>query len=146
MSMSKKALFQPLKIRNTIFKNRIEATTSEPHYLNGPEKYPEFLPMTQFPDYDVFDLRNANQFIRLTDTIHFYQSIACATLDFIYGGREFDINQYHFSIPKVDHFDDLSEDEAHNIEKFLIKQAMACKKVGFDMVSIHCAYGRTLMA
>ena len=40
MSMSKKALFQPLKIRNTIFKNRIEATTSEPHYLNGPETYP----------------------------------------------------------------------------------------------------------
>ena len=173
-----KHLLSPIKVGNYVLKNRIEASTSEPHYLNGPEtypndaaighyrdkakgaaivnvtgfgergdtrKYPPFLPMTQFPDYDIFDLRNCNQFIRLTDTIHYYQSIACATADFITDERSFFIRRDKIVIPKKE-LNEFTTEDMQNIEKYHIAQAMAFKRVGFDMMSIHCAYGRTLMA
>ncbi len=175
-----KNLLSPIKVRNTVLKNRIEASTSEPHYLNGPEtypndaaiqhyrdkakgaaivnvtgfgergdtrKYPPFLPMTQFPDYDVFDMRNHNQIIRLTDTIHFYQSVASATADFISDERTFMMGRGQcVTIPKKDNIDDFTTEEMKAIEQYHIAQAMMFKRVGFDMMSIHCAYGRTLMA
>ena len=33
-------LFAPLKIRNTVLKNRLTASNSLPHFLQGPETYP----------------------------------------------------------------------------------------------------------
>ena len=75
--------------------------------------------MTQFPDYDIFDLRNCNQFIRLTDTIHFYQSIAAATADFITDERSFFIRRDKIVIPKKE-LNEFTTEEMQNIEKYHI--------------------------
>ena len=102
-------LFAPLKIRNTVLKNRLTASNSLPHFLQGPETYPadpviahyegkargasmvscmgvnngtrgkQFpmnMDMAHFPDFDLYDATSQNYMLELTDSIHFYQSLA----------------------------------------------------------------------
>ena len=48
MALKYKELLQPIKVRNTIFKNRMISTASTPHFLQGVEPYPTEKIITHF--------------------------------------------------------------------------------------------------
>jgi len=50
MSEKYKNLLSPLKVRNTIFKNRLTASPSHPHFIQGPEHYPTEPLITHYQD------------------------------------------------------------------------------------------------
>lgn len=108
------ALLSPLRIRNFVIKNRLEVTSSLPHFSQGPEKYPsdelmrhyieiakngagivtvagvnstlglpplpQFIDISHFPEFDIYDPLNQNYMVQLTEAIHSYGAIASMAL------------------------------------------------------------------
>lgn len=168
-------LMSAVKIRNTVIKDRLMATTSVPHFISGPEKHPNdhmILHLAKraasgagivtishtydsvgpfsfpgmggdpphFPEYDVWDPKCQNYMIMLNDAIHYYGAKTCLDLALRY---EFDY--------------DVMADPEHGVKELTMEridwyielfkeQIDLCKPLGFDMISIHCAYQDTFMA
>ena len=48
MSKKYQNLLSPLKVGNVVFRNRLTASPSKPHFLQGPEPYPTEAVITHF--------------------------------------------------------------------------------------------------
>lgn len=208
MSPKYKALMSPLKVRNYIFKNRLIASTSLPHFLQGPETYPaesvikhfinkargasvvtctginnattnlQFpmdLDMGHFPDYDLYDNTSQNYLVQMSESIHFYGSIASMSI-FVGPPSSYTLikkkepnlvqgningveknDEKPFDIPLLDEFeiekipaheapDFYDEETLDKIADSYAEQAEILKKLGFDMVCVHCCYRGNLPA
>ena len=167
-------LMSAVKVRDTVLKNRVMATTAVPHFISGPEPYPNnhmilhharraaaagvvtishtydsvgpfSLPDVggdppHFPEYNVWDPKCQNYMIMFNDAIHYYGAKSCWDLALRYDFRY-----------------DVMADPEHGVQELTMKeidwyidlfkeQIDLCKPLGFDMISIHCAYQDTFMA
>ena len=168
-------LMSPIKVRNLVIRDRMMSTTSIPHFIQGPEKHPndhmilhlakraaggagvvtishtydsvgpfEFPDVggdpPHFPEYDIWDPKCQNYITMFNDAVHYYGSRTCFDLAL----------RYDFSY-------DVMADPEHGVKELTMKeidwyidllkeQIDLCKPLGFDMISIHCAYQDTFMA
>lgn len=181
MTSKYKNLLSPLEVRGYVLKNRMEASNSLPHFLQGPEPYPadpviihyankaksgaaivtcmginnfsrgSKLPMdfdiAHFPDFDLYDPTCQNYLMQLADVIHYYDSIAC--MGFFIGQqtgyplKDGDNIKIIYSHKDVSEYD---EKTLNLIADSYAQQVSILKFLGFDMASIHFAYGGQLPA
>ena len=83
--MSYDSLLSPIKIRNTVFKNRMISTASTPHFLQGTEKAPGEKIISHFANR----ARNGAAVVTVN---HFHQDMEHIP------GREIDIPPNHFNL------------------------------------------------
>ncbi len=167
-------LMSPIKVRNTVLRNRLMSTTSVPHFISGPEKHPNDHMILHhakraaagagvvtishtydsvgpfsfpdvggdpphFPEFDIWDPKCQNYMIMLNDAIHYYGSKSCFDLAYRY---EFD---YDVTGDPVRGIKELTKERIDWYIDLLKEQIDLCKPLGFDMISLHCAYGDTFM-
>ena len=168
-------LMSAIKVRNTVIKDRLMATTSVPHFISGPEKHPNDhmilhhakraatgagivtishtydsvgpfeLPDVggdppHFPEFDVWDPKCQNYMIMLNDAIHYYGAKTCFDLAYRF---EFD---YDVVADPEHGVKELTKERIDWYIQLLKEQIDLCKPLGFDMISLHCAYQDTFMA
>ncbi len=200
MSPKYKHLLSPLKVGNFVLKNRLVASNSLPHFLQGPERYPADpviahyenkaksaaittcmginnftaglqLPMdadfSHFPDYDLYDTNCQNYLMHLSDSIHFYDSIACMGI-FVgppscYPVMKWEVGEVppvkpgelappaprHFTIEKIPGHNaphEYTKEQLKKVCQSYAEQAEILKTLDYDMISIHMCYRANLPA
>lgn len=168
-------LMSPIKVRNTVIRDRLMATTSVPHFISGPEKYPN----------DHMILHHAKRAAAGAGVVtisHTYDSVGPFSFPDV-GGDPPHFPEYDVWDPKCQNYMimfndaihyygskscwdlalrydfayDVMADPAHGVKELTMKeidwyidllkeQIDLCRPLGFDMFSIHCAYQYTFMA
>lgn len=181
-------LMSPIRIRNTVIKNRLVSTTSIPHFISGPEAHPNdhmiehlakraangagivtishtysskgpfdpmaIMPPTEdgepqqimgsdplhFPEWNIWEPKHQNYMIMLNDAIHYYGSKTCLDLALEYEA-DWDVTGNESTGLK-----EFTREKIEEYIQLLLEQCALCPALGFDMISIHCAYRDTFMA
>lgn len=161
-------LLSPIKVRNLIFKSRIYASNSMPHYLQGPEPYPNEAVRRQL----INRARNGAAYVTVSGT---YASMGDKKLIMHEDAKHFpSYDMYEFQnrnyfvqlvdaihnygskaslsllFPMINEYDvsadpqtgvkELTRDMIERYTDCYVEQAVLAKKMGFDMGTISFAY------
>ncbi|WP_168190125.1 FAD-dependent oxidoreductase [Caloramator sp. E03] len=110
-------------------------------------KLPMDLDIAHFPDFDLYDPTCQNYLMQLADVIHYYDSIAC--MGFFVGPQTGYPLKDGDAIKIIDAHKNVEDYDEETLELIADSYAEQCgilKFLGFDMVSIHCAYRGQLPA
>ncbi|MDR1299321.1 MAG: FAD-dependent oxidoreductase [Oscillospiraceae bacterium] len=89
-----------------------------------------------FPVYDIYEPQHQNYFAQFVDEVHFYNSRACIALQFPFIFDEWAVNGGDLSGAKM-----YTPGMIGTVIDSYAEQAAVARDIGFDMCSLHVAYG-----
>ena len=92
--------------------------------------------MAYFPIYDIYDPHHQNYFTQFLDEVHLYNCRANLALQF-----PFILNEWGVNADKERHIRPFTKEMISKIIDSYVEQATIARDIGFDMGSVHIAYG-----